>query len=225
MRILVIEDEYKLAQAVKRGLELQSYAVDVESDAEEALSSALSGEYDLIVLDRMLPNNVDGLDICRQVRQQHIETPILMLTAKDKVGDRVAGLNAGADDYLIKPFAFEELSARIRALLRRPADTLDPVLRVGDLELNPNTYVVKRAGRPIELSKTEYGLLEYLMRNPERILTKDAITSHVWNYDADILPNTVEVYMSYLRRKIDKPFSGPQLIHTARGFGYKLGQG
>jgi DNA-binding response OmpR family regulator len=223
MRILLIEDEYKLAQAVKRGLELQSYAVDVESDGEDALSSALSGEYDLIVLDRMLPNGVDGLDICRKVREQKVETPILMLTAKDKVGDRVAGLNAGADDYLIKPFAFEELSARVRALLRRPTDTLDPVLRVADLELNPNTYVVKRAGRAIDLSKTEYGLLEYLMRNPDRILTKDAITSHVWNYDADILPNTVEVYMSYLRRKIDKPFSGPELIHTARGFGYKLG--
>src|ERR1700677_1899333 len=155
MRILVVEDEYKLAQAIKRGLELQSYAVDVEADGEDALSSALSGEYDLIVLDRMLPNNVDGLEICRQIRHQKVETPILMLTAKDKGGDRVAGLNAGADAYLAKPFAFEELSARIRALLRRPSDTLNPVLRVGALELNPNTYVVKRAGRAIELSKTE----------------------------------------------------------------------
>jgi DNA-binding response OmpR family regulator len=146
-----------------------------------------------------------------------------MLTAKDKVHDRVTGLNAGADDYLVKPFAFEELLARIRALLRRPQDEIGTVFKADDLSLDPVTFEVKRGGELIELTSKEFALLEYMLRNQNRALTKDNIISHVWDYDADILPNTVEVYMGYLRNKIDRPFRGPNLIHTVRGFGYKLG--
>ena len=222
MRILVVEDEHKIAGAIKRGLEQESYAVDVAYDGDEGLSSALTGEYDLIVLDRMLPGLVEGVDICKEVRANGIHTPIIMLTAKDQVGDRVAGLNSGADDYLVKPFAFEELLARIRALLRRPPEEIGTLLKLDDLTLDTLTYEVKRAGKTINLSTKEYALLEYLLRNQNRVLSKANIISHVWDYDADILPNTVEVYVGYLRTKIDKPFRGPQLLHTIRGFGYKL---
>jgi DNA-binding response OmpR family regulator len=223
MRILVVEDEHKIAGAVKRGLEQESYAVDVAYDSDEGLSSALTDEYDVIVLDRMLPGLLDGAEICKEVRANGIRTPILMLTAKDKVGDRVEGLNAGADDYLVKPFAFEELLARVRALLRRPQDHVGNVLSVDDLSLDTHSFEVTRAGRRISLSQREYALLEYLLRNQNRILSKANIISHVWDYDADILPNTLEVYIGYLRSKIERPFRGPELIHTVRGFGYKLG--
>lgn len=223
MRILVVEDEHKIAGAIKRGLEQESYAVDVAYDGDEGLSSALTDEYDLIILDRMLPGLLDGTEICREVRASNIRTPILMLTAKDKIGDRVEGLNAGADDYLIKPFAFEELLARIRALLRRPQDHLGNVLRLDDLTLDTQTYEVRRAGKLIQLSQREYALLEYFLRNQNRTLSKNNIISHVWDYDADILPNTLEVYVGYLRNKIEKPFKGPVLLHTVRGFGYKIG--
>jgi DNA-binding response OmpR family regulator len=223
MRILVVEDEHKIAGAIKRGLEQEAYAVDVAYDGDEGLSSALTGEYDVIVLDRMLPGLLDGVDIIKEVRAENIRTPIILLTAKDKVADRVAGLNAGADDYLVKPFAFEELLARIRALLRRPQDVGSNVLSCNDLTMDTSTYEVKRAGRKLTLSQREYALLEYLLRNQNRILSKSNIISHVWDYDADILPNTLEVYIGYLRAKVDRPFRGPELIHTARGFGYKLG--
>jgi len=223
MRILVVEDEHKIAAAIKRGLEQETYAVDVAYDGDEGLSSALTDEYDVIVLDRMLPGLLDGAEICKEVRANGVRTPILMLTAKDKIGDRVAGLNAGADDYLVKPFAFEELLARIRALLRRPQDHVGNLLAVDDLSLDTHNFEVKRAGRKIQLSSREYALLEYLMRNQNRILSKTNIISHVWDYDADILPNTLEVYIGYLRGKIERPFSGPELIHTVRGFGYKFG--
>lgn len=223
MRILVVEDDPKIAGAIKKGLEQESYAVDIAADADEGLSSALTGDYDLIILDRMLPGLIEGVDIAKEVRANQINAPIIMLTAKDQISDRVAGLNAGADDYLVKPFAFDELVARVRALLRRPSKTLTTVLKIDDLELNTNTHVVKRAGNSINLSAKEYGLLEYMMRNPNYVLSKDKLTSHVWDFDADILPNTVEVYISYLRGKIDQPFRGPDLIHTVRGFGYKLG--
>lgn len=223
MRVLVVEDEHKIANAIKRGLEQETYAVDVAYDGDDGLSSALTGEYDLIILDRMLPGKVEGLGICKEVRQAGIHTPILLLTAKDQVRDRVAGLNAGADDYLVKPFAFEELLARLRALLRRPKDTKGTELKVKDLSLDPVTFEVKRGSTAIKLSRREFALLEYLMRNANRVLSKDAIISHVWDFDADILPNTVEVYMGYLRNKIDKPFKGPALINTIRGFGYKVG--
>jgi DNA-binding response OmpR family regulator len=222
MRILVVEDEHKIAGAVKRGLEQESYAVDLAYDGDEGLSSALTDEYDVIVLDRMLPGLLDGADICKEVRANGVRTPILMLTAKDKIGDRVEGLNAGADDYLIKPFAFEELLARIRALLRRPQDHVGNVLSIDDLTLDTHTFEVKRAGRKIQLSQREFALLEYLLRNQNRILSKTNIIGHVWDYDADILPNTLEVYIGYLRGKIERPFRGPELIHTVRGFGYKL---
>jgi DNA-binding response OmpR family regulator len=223
MKLLVVEDEHKIANALKQGLEQESYAVDVAYDGDQGLANALGSNYDLILLDRMLPGSIDGLELCRQLRGKNIHTPILMLTAKDGVNDRVSGLDSGADDYLAKPFAFEELLARIRALLRRPQDATSPILKVGDLTLDPADYVVKRAGTEIALSKREFALLEYLMRNPGRILSKQRIIGHVWDFDADILPNTVEVYMGYLRNKIDKPFKGRNLIKTIRGFGYKLG--
>lgn len=222
MRILVVEDEHKIAGAVKKGLEQEAYAVDVVYDGKRGASFALSGDYDLVILDRMLPDT-DGLTICKQMREKGLHTPVLLLTAKDAIKDRVEGLNAGADDYLVKPFAFAELVARIRALLRRPQEELGTSLQVEDLLLNTTTFEVKRANTPIALSTKEFALLEYLMRNPGRVLTKDMIMSHVWNYDADILPNTVEVYIGYLRNKIDRPFDGPALIHTARGFGYRFG--
>jgi DNA-binding response OmpR family regulator len=222
MRILVVEDEHKIANAIKRGLEQESYAVDVAYDGDEGLSSALTDEYDVVIMDRMLPGLLDGADITKEIRANGVRTPILLLTAKDKIGDRVDGLNAGADDYLVKPFAFEELLARIRALLRRPQDHVGNVLQIDDLTLDTNTYEVKRSGRRVQLSQREYALLEYLLRNQNRILSKANIISHVWDYDADILPNTLEVYIGYLRGKIERPFKGPELIHTVRGFGYKL---
>lgn len=225
MRILVVEDERKIANAIKKGLEQEAFAVDVAYDGEEGEASALADEYDLVVMDRMLPGGKDGVEIVQHIRQAKKRMPVLMLTAKDKVRDRVAGLDAGADDYLVKPFAFEELLARVRALLRRPEDTLATVLTIDNLTLDPAKFEVKRGDVHIQLTHKEFSLLEYLMRNPNRILTKDAITQHVWDYDADILPNTVEVYIGYLRNKIDKPFKGTSLIHTVRGFGYKLSAG
>jgi len=223
MKLLVVEDEHKIANAIKQGLEQESYAVDVAYDGDQGLANALTESYDLMILDRMLPGSVDGIAICKQVRQKGIHTPVLMLTAKDQINDRVVGLDSGADDYLVKPFAFEELLARIRALLRRPKDTASPILRVKDLSLDPASFSVKRHDKTINLSKREFALLEYLMRNKGRILSKQNIINHVWDFDADVLPNTVEVYMGYLRQKIDKPFKGAALIHTVRGFGYRLG--
>ncbi|HEU5004765.1 MAG TPA: response regulator transcription factor [Candidatus Saccharimonadales bacterium] len=224
MRILVIEDEHKIANALKRGLEQEKYAVDVEYDSDSGLGAALSESYDVMIIDRMLPGSIEGLDICRQLREKGVHTPILLLTARDQVRDRVEGLNSGADDYLVKPFSFEELLARIRALLRRPHEAQSTVLNVGDLSLDPVTYEVKRSGKDIRLSAKEFALLEYLMRNAGRVLSKDNLIAHVWDFDADVLPNTVEVYMGYLRSKIDKPFDSPELLHTLRGFGYKLGE-
>lgn len=222
MRILVVEDEHKIANAIKQGLIQENYAVDLEYDADAGLGAALHESYDVMILDRMLPGALEGLEICRQVRKFGIHTPILLLTAKDQTSDRVEGLNAGADDYLVKPFSFEELLARVRALMRRPAATAGEVLKVADLSLNPVRYEVKRGGKTLNLSAKEFALLEYMMRNPGRVLTKENIISHVWDFDADVLPNTVEVYIGYLRNKIDKPFRR-QLIHTHRGFGYLLG--
>lgn len=222
MRILIIEDDHKIANAIKKGLEQESFAVDISFDGKDGLGSALTFEYDLIIIDRMLPG-VDGIQICKILRKKGKNTPILFLTAKDKVGDRVEGLNAGADDYLIKPFAFEELLARIRALLRRPNKTVTNILKVEDLTLNNVTFEVLRGNTKINLSNKEFTLLEYMMRNPGRVLTKDNIISHVWDYDADILRNNVEVFIGYLRNKIDRPFKNkPALIQTIRGFGYKI---
>jgi len=222
MRILVVEDEHKIAQALKEGLEQESYAVDLAYDGETGLNTALNDDYDLIILDVMLPKR-SGLEVCQKLRESSNHTPILMLTAKNQNRDVVQGLNTGADDYLAKPFSFEVLLARIRALLRRPPDSLSEVLSSADLSLNTVTKEVKRAGQVITLSAKEYALLEYLLRNEHRVLSKNNIITHVWNFDADILPNTVEVFVAYLRAKIDKPFDSPPLIQTIRGFGYKLG--
>lgn len=223
MKILIVEDEHKIANAIRKGLQQEAFAVDVVYDADDGLASARSGEYDLVVLDRMLPGDTDGVGVCKTLRAEGNHTPILMLTAKGAVRDRVVGLDAGADDYLIKPFAFEELLARARALLRRPQDSLGVQLQAGDLTLDTTTYEVRRGGAVIDLSQREFALLEYMMRNKGRTLSKEMIIQHVWSYDADVLFNTVEVYIGYLRNKIDRPFKNqPQLIKTVRGFGYKL---
>lgn len=224
MRVLVIEDEHKIAQSIKKGLEQESYAVDLAYDGEQGFDLAATEDYDAIILDLLLPK-MDGLTICEKLRkEENIHTPILMLTAKGQISDRVNGLNAGADDYLVKPFAFAELLARLKALTRRPKTSLTPVLMIGDLSLNTLNFEVKRAGKKINLSKKEYALLEYLLRHKDKVLSKDQIISHVWDYDADILPNTVEVYIGYLRNKIDRPFKNKKtLIRTIRGFGYRIG--
>ncbi|HVW23527.1 MAG TPA: response regulator transcription factor [Candidatus Saccharimonadales bacterium] len=222
MRILVIEDEPKIAQAVKRGLELKGYAVDMVHDGDNGLSYARDPDYDAIVLDRMLPG-MDGVQLCETIRAEGVKTPVLMLTARGTIGDRVEGLNRGADDYLVKPFSFDELTARVKALLRRPPVHVGTNLQVGDLTLDTNSYAVARDGLPIKLSHKEFALLEYLMHHAGQVVTKDMIINHVWDESADILPNTIEVYIGYLRNKIDRPFKDkPPLLQTLRGFGYKL---
>jgi DNA-binding response OmpR family regulator len=223
MRILVIEDEPKIANAIKQGLAQEKYAVDIEYDGDSGLGAALAENYDLLIIDRMLPGALDGAEIVAELRQKDIQTPALLLTAKAQIRDRVEGLNAGADDYLVKPFAFDELLARVRALLRRPPQSQGNRLEVADLSLDTINYEVKRGSRPIELSAKEFALLEYMMRNAGQILSKENIISHVWDFESDVLPNTVEVYVGYLRNKIDKPFKKPPLIQTQRGFGYKIG--
>lgn len=223
MRILVVEDEHKIAAAIKKGLEQENYAVDVAYTGNDGFDLASTEEYDIILLDVLLPG-MDGITICRELRRREIHTPILMLTAKGQVQDKITGLDTGADDYLTKPFSFEELLARIRALARRPKTSLGNTLAIADLTLNTHTYEVMRGGTAIPLSGKEFALLEYLLRHPNTVLTKDQIIAHVWNYDADILPNTVEVYIKNLRNKIDKPFPKRQpIIETIRGFGYKIG--
>lgn len=223
MRILVVEDEHRIANSIKKGLEQESYAVDVAYDGEAGYDLAVTEDYDVIVLDLMLPA-MDGIAITRGLRKNKIHTPILILTAKGQIEDKVKGLDSGADDYLVKPFSFEELLARVRALSRRPKTALDPILKVDDLTLDPKNYEVKRAEVSIKVSSREFALLEYLMRNAGKIISKDQIISHVWDYDADILPNTVEVYIKSLRSKIDLPFKNSHpLITTVRGFGYKIG--
>ncbi len=222
MKILIVEDEVKIAQAIKRGLEQESYAVDVANNADDGLAHALDPDYDIVILDRMLPGMIEGLDIVREMRREGVQTPVIMLTAKDQTEDKVQGLNYGADDYLTKPFAFDELLARLRALLRRPSESLGNILKLDDLQLDTINFHVSRAGKTIALSQKEYALLEYMMRHQNQTLTKQNIITHVWDDDSDVLPNTVEVYIGYLRTKIDRPFKGPNLIRTMRGFGYKL---
>ena len=225
MRILVVEDEHKIANSIKKGLEQESYAVDVAFTGIDGYDLASTEDYDLIILDLLLPG-MDGIKLCKKLREKNIHTPVLILTAKGQISDKVEGLDAGADDYLTKPFAFEELLARVRALTRRPTNSIGTILKVENLTLDTISFEVKRSDKKIQLSSKEFALLEYLLRHPNQTLTKDQIISHVWNYDADILPNTVEVYIGYLRNKIDKPFvKNPSLIHTIRGFGYKIGEG
>ena len=221
MRILLIEDEHKIARALKKALEQESYAVDVAFDGDEGHAMATTEPYDAAIIDRMLPGSYDGIAIVKAMRDAKIHTPVIFLTALAGIKDRTDGLDNGADDYLVKPFALEELLARVRALLRRPKEQQSTVLTAGDLSLDTVTFEVKRAGKTIQLTGKEFALLEYLLRNQGRPLPKELIISHVWDYDADILPNTVEVYIKYLRAKVDQPFN-EQLIHTVRGFGYKL---
>jgi len=222
MRILVVEDEHRIAASIKKGLEQEKYAVDIAYAGDKGFDLACTEDYDLIILDLMLPG-MDGLTICKELRKQKIHTSVLMLTAKGQVQDKVSGLDSGADDYLTKPFAFEELLARVRALSRRPKDTIEDTLSVGGLVLDTKLFTVHRDNININLSSKEFSLLEYLMKNADKIINKEQIISHVWNYDADILPNTVEVYIKKLRKKIDLPFKNKKaLIHTIRGFGYKI---
>ncbi len=220
MHILVVEDEPKLNANLKKALQEQSYAVDTAFDGEEALDWVEASSYDLIVLDVMLPR-LDGIEVCKRLRAKKIATPVLMLTARDAVPDRVKGLDSGADDYLTKPFAMEELMARVRSLLRRDSTAKDPVLRVADLELDTTTREVRRAGQSIRLTSKEYAVLEYLMRQQNRVLSRDQIAEHVWDYDYDGISNLVDVYIRYLRRKMDEGFE-PKLIETIRGAGYRI---
>ena len=221
MRVLIVEDERKISAYVKRGLEEQGYAVDTGFTGREALEWAETVTFDLIMLDILLPE-LDGFAVCRELRRRGVQTPILMLTARDAIDDRVAGLDAGADDYLVKPFALKELLARLRALTRRAADApKSPVLAVANLTLDPLTHRVKRGGTLIELTAKEYAVLECLMREPERVLTRTMIAEHVWNYDVFNQSNVVDVYIRNLRRKIDDAFD-VKLIHTVRGTGYCL---
>ncbi len=223
MKLLLVEDDYKIAGSIKKGLEQESYTVDVVYTGTEGLDLASTEEYDLIILDRLLPE-IDGVTICKHLREKENHTPILMLTAKGQLQDRLEGFNAGADDYLVKPFAFEELLVRIRALVRRPKKSVSNILSCGDLSLDIDSFEVKRGSTEVQLSSKEFALLEYMLRHQNKILSKEQIITHVWNYDADILPNTIEVYIGYLRNKIDKPFPNRlKLIHTIRGFGYKVG--
>jgi heavy metal response regulator len=219
MRILVIEDEKKIASFIKRGLKEEGHMVDVAYDGEEGYRLSGENDYDLILLDIMLPKR-DGISLCRQLRDDGVTTPVLMLTAKDSVQDKVTGLDSGADDYLTKPFAFEELLARIRALVRKSSPQATK-LQVGDLVLDLISHRITRAGKEIVLTMREYALLEYLMRNAGTVVTRTMITEHVWDIDFDTSTNIIDVYINYLRNKID---SGQQkkLIHTVRGRGYLL---
>ncbi len=216
MRILVVEDEHKIANSIKRGFEQETWATDVAYDGEDGYDMASSEDYDVIVLDLMLPK-MDGVEICKKLRAQNIHIPILMLTARGELADKVGGLNSGADDYLVKPFAFEELLARVKALSRRPKETKTEELKTNNLTLNTNSFEVKKDGKNIDLSRKEFALLEYLMRNSGKVVSKENIIAHVWDYESDILPNTVEVFVGYLREKI-----GEDVIKTVRGFGYKI---
>lgn len=220
MRILVVEDEPGVAQFVEQGLTESGYAIDMARDGQDGLEYALDANYDMIILDIMLPKT-GGLEMLREIRDQGIKTPVLLLTARDTVDDRVQGLDSGADDYLVKPFAFPELLARVRALLRRPPLQAEPIMQVGDLEMDVALYEVRRAGQVIQLSQREFALLELFLRYPNQVLTRTQIIEHVWNFNFYSETKVVDVYIGYLRRKIDKDFDYP-LIHTVRGAGYRL---
>ena len=222
MYVLLVEDEHRLAQVVRRVLEEEGHTVDVGHDGEEGLTMALETSHDIIVLDVLIPG-MDGIEVCRQLRRKKVDTPVLLLTALDSVEDRVRGLDAGADDYLPKPFAFQELLARIRALGRRKVQARDAVeLKVDDLALDLARRRAERAGKMIELSPKEFSLLEFLMRNEGRVVTRTQILDHLWGYDYGAESNLVDVYVAYLRRKVDRGYQR-QLIRTVRGIGYALG--
>ncbi|MDP9242159.1 MAG: response regulator transcription factor [Actinomycetota bacterium] len=220
MLILVVEDEVKMARALRRGLEQEGYSVELSADGDDALTRVLDKEFDAIVLDVMIPGT-DGFTICRELRTRGHWAPVLMLTARDAVEDRIRGLDAGADDYLIKPFAFGELLARLRALVRRDPVPRPSTLQVADVVLDPASRTVTRSGTPVELSGREFALLEFLMRHPGEVLNRSRILEHVWDYNYDHFSNVVDVYVAYLRRKLEVPFGRP-LIRTVRGAGYAV---
>jgi len=220
MRILVVEDELKMARAIRQGLENEGYAAEMVHTGDDAYFWATEQEFDAIVLDVMLPGR-DGFTVCRDLRAAGVSTPVLMLTARSGVEDRIGGLDAGADDYLVKPFAFGELLARLRALLRRGPAERSPEIVVGDIIIDPAAHSVTRAGLPVELSAREFSLLEYLARNPGQVMRRGDIIEHVWSTDYDGLSNVVDVYVGYLRKKLEAPF-GSKVIHAVRGVGYKL---
>ena len=220
MRLLVIEDERKIARVITESLKREKYAVDAEYDGEEGFNLADSQPYDLLIVDRMLPG-LEGTEIVKKLRENGKNMPILFLTALSTTEDKTLGLDVGADDYLTKPFAIDELLARVRALLRRPPIQQPDILKIDDLEIDKQQQTVTRAGKIIDLTNKEYALLEYLMQYPNQILSKETLIDHVWDFDADILPNNVEAYIKNLRQKIDKPFK-KQLIKTVRGFGYRI---
>jgi heavy metal response regulator len=220
MRLLVVEDEKKVAGFIKKGLEEEGYAVDLVSDGHEGLWMALDGVYDLILLDINLPG-MDGLEVLRELRKKELKTPVLLLTVRAAIEDKVLGLDTGADDYLTKPFAFQELLARVRALLRRRVEAEPPLLQVADLTLDPARRVVFRGQEKIDLTTKEFALLDYFMRNVGRVLTRTMIAEHVWDYDFDSMTNVIDVYVNYLRKKIDAGRE-PKLIRTVRGAGYVL---
>lgn len=220
MHILVVEDEKKVASFIQRGLEAEHYSVDVAFDGEEGLSRLFDNEYDLAIFDVMLPRR-DGFSMLREARKQGIQVPVLLLTARDTLADKVTGLDQGADDYLTKPFAFEELLARVRALLRRGTSTQPTLLTLADVNLDPLSRQVTRAGKKIDLTAKEFALLEFFLRNPGRVLSRALIAQHVWGVDFDTFTNVIDVYVKYLRKKIDADFE-PKLLHTVRGAGYVM---
>jgi two-component system, OmpR family, response regulator len=220
MRILLVEDEMKLSRALRRGLEREGYSVDGAAEGVDALHMATENDYDAVILDVMLPG-LDGLSVCRQMRDRDRWAPVIMLTARDAIDDRIRGLDAGADDYLVKPFAYGELLARLRALVRRGPAERPTLLTVGDVTLDPAAHAVERRGRTVDLSPKEFSLLEFLMRHAGEVLSRERILEHVWAYDYDGLSNVVDVYVSYLRKKLERPF-GSQLIRAVRGVGYIL---
>lgn len=220
MRLLVIEDERKIARVITESLKREKYAVDAAYDGEEGFNLADSQPYDLLIVDRMLPG-LEGAEIVKKLRENGKNMPILFLTALSTTEDKTLGLDAGADDYLTKPFAIDELLARVRALLRRPPIQQPNILKIDNLTIDKQQQTVTRAGKIIDLTNKEYALLEYLMQHPNQILSKETLIDHVWDFDADILPNNVEAYIKNLRQKIDKPFK-KQLIKTVRGFGYRI---
>jgi len=220
MKILVVEDEQKVANFLQKGLKEEQYVVDVAYDGPEGESLALENDYDLILLDVMMPGK-DGVQVLESLRAKQIDTPVIMLTAKDMVVDKLKGFEAGCDDYIPKPFSFEELLARIRAVLRRRSQSASNILKFADLTLDLISHKVNRNGKDIELTAKEYSLMEYFMRNPNRVLTRTMITQHVWDYNFDSFTNVIDVYVNYLRNKVDRGFS-QKLIHTVRGVGYIL---
>ena len=223
MHILVVEDEKKVASFIKRGLESANYSVDVEHDGEAGLNRLLEGGYDLAILDVMLPR-LDGLSLMKEIRQRCLNIPVLFLTARVTVADKVMGLELGADDYLTKPFAFEELLARVRALLRRGGAAAPTILAIADWKLDPATHAVTRAEKRLDLTPKEYALLEFLLRRRDQVLSRAVIAQHVWGVNYDTFTNVIDVYMNYLRKKIDSGFD-TKLIHTVRGVGYVLKEG